>query len=112
MLTPDDVTHARFRATKFREGYDLDEVDDYLDRIVATLRARQAGEAGDVTLADLDTVAFTATRFREGYEMADVDDFLDRVRVELGGKPAPWVQPDAPTPGLVPQRRGLFGRRR
>jgi DivIVA domain-containing protein len=37
-LTPDDVVNKRFNQTKFREGYDQDEVDDFLDEVVAELR--------------------------------------------------------------------------
>lgn len=37
-LTPEDVVHKRFQPTKFREGYDQDEVDDFLDEIVVELR--------------------------------------------------------------------------
>lgn len=37
-LTPEDVVNKRFQATKFREGYDQDEVDDFLDEIVVELR--------------------------------------------------------------------------
>jgi DivIVA domain-containing protein len=37
-LTPEDVVNKRFQATKFREGYDQDEVDDFLDEVVVELR--------------------------------------------------------------------------
>jgi DivIVA domain-containing protein len=37
-LTPEDILAKRFQVTKFREGYDQDEVDDYLDDIVVELR--------------------------------------------------------------------------
>lgn len=42
LLTADDVLNKKFQATKFREGYDQDEVDDFLDEVVNTLRAVQA----------------------------------------------------------------------
>ncbi|ALQ30401.1 cell division protein [Arthrobacter sp. YC-RL1] len=42
-LTPEDVVNKRFQPTKFREGYDQDEVDDFLDEIVVELR-RLTGE--------------------------------------------------------------------
>ena len=38
-LTPEDVVNKRFNPTKFREGYDQDEVDDFLDEVVVALRA-------------------------------------------------------------------------
>ena len=37
-LTPEDVVNKRFQSTKFREGYDQDEVDDFLDEVVAEMR--------------------------------------------------------------------------
>lgn len=37
-LTPEDVVNKRFQPTKFREGYDQDEVDDFLDEIVIEMR--------------------------------------------------------------------------
>jgi len=36
-LLPEDVVNKRFQQTKFREGYDQDEVD-FLDEIVVELR--------------------------------------------------------------------------
>ncbi|WP_372595279.1 DivIVA domain-containing protein [Actinotalea sp.] len=39
LLTADDVLNKKFQATKFREGYDQDEVDDFLDEVVSTLKA-------------------------------------------------------------------------
>lgn len=38
MLTPEDVLNKAFQTTKFREGYDQDEVDDFLDQVVVELR--------------------------------------------------------------------------
>ncbi|MDO4919987.1 DivIVA domain-containing protein [Kocuria sp.] len=37
-LTAEDVINKRFQPTKFREGYDQDEVDDFLDEVVVELR--------------------------------------------------------------------------
>ena len=44
-LTPEDVVNKRFNPTKFREGYDQDEVDAFLEVIeaqLATTRHRSA----------------------------------------------------------------------
>jgi len=38
LLTADDVLTKKFPATKFREGYDVVEVDDFLDEVLTTLR--------------------------------------------------------------------------
>jgi DivIVA domain-containing protein len=37
-LSPDEVVKKRFSATKFRQGYDEEEVDEFLDEVVAELR--------------------------------------------------------------------------
>jgi DivIVA domain-containing protein len=34
-LTPDDVRAKRFACTRLREGYDMGEVDDFLDEVEA-----------------------------------------------------------------------------
>ncbi len=53
-VTPEDVRNKQFTTSRFKEGYDLDEVDDFLDEIeeslsaltkeVADLRATAKGE--------------------------------------------------------------------
>ena len=47
LLTTDDILNKKFTATKFREGYDVVEVDDFLDEVLNTLRALQ-GENDDL----------------------------------------------------------------
>src|SRR4051812_37928527 len=37
-LTPEDVLNKNFTATQIRRGYDEQEVDDFLDEVVAELR--------------------------------------------------------------------------
>jgi DivIVA domain-containing protein len=55
-LTPEDVVNKRFQPTKFREGYDQDEVDDFLDEIVVELRRlNQENEELRRKLADAPT---------------------------------------------------------
>jgi len=84
-LTADDVKRVTFGATKFREGYDQDEVDDFLDRIERYLRQgpNQAPTGRPLTGADVINQRFTATKFREGYNQDDVDDFMDRIVAEI-----------------------------
>jgi DivIVA domain-containing protein len=40
-LTPEEVISKTFQPTRFAEGYNQDEVDDFLDEVVSTLRALQ-----------------------------------------------------------------------
>lgn len=51
-LNPDDVVNKRFTITKFRDGYDLDQVDDFLDTIVEELRLHEQEKA--VLQAEID----------------------------------------------------------
>jgi DivIVA domain-containing protein len=46
-LTPEDVVEKRFNPTRVREGYAQDEVDDFLDEVVAELR-RLHGENAEL----------------------------------------------------------------
>lgn len=40
-LTPEEVISKTFQPTRFAEGYNQDEVDDFLDEVVSTLRTLQ-----------------------------------------------------------------------
>lgn len=67
-LTPEDVVNKRFQPTKFREGYDQDEVDDFLDEVVVELRRltqeneelKQRLVASDSRIAELQRSAGSA----------------------------------------------------
>ena len=59
------------RAGRLVEGYDVDEVDDLIERL----------DSPDSTI-DLRTVSFEGRR--HGYEMSDVELFLDDVRPLFG----------------------------
>jgi DivIVA domain-containing protein len=67
-LTPEDVVNKRFQPTKFREGYDQDEVDDFLDEVVVELRRlnqeneelRQRLIASDSRIAELQRSGATS----------------------------------------------------
>ncbi|AJT40724.1 DivIVA domain-containing protein [Psychromicrobium lacuslunae] len=61
-LTPEDVVNKRFQPTKFREGYDQDEVDDFLDEIVVELRRlNQENEELRKKVAELESGAPVAS---------------------------------------------------
>ncbi|WP_052436714.1 DivIVA domain-containing protein [Georgenia sp. SUBG003] len=77
-LSADGVLRAKFRPTRFREGYDQDEVDDFLDTVTAVLRSHEAGERVDaVAAAELcRNASFRPTKFREGYDQHEVDDLI------------------------------------
>jgi DivIVA domain-containing protein len=74
----DRIENCRF-GTTFRGGYDEEEVDKYLDRIMDNL---MRGERG--TLRRLaGEPRFTTLRLRPGYVVADVDGLLASVEQAL-----------------------------
>lgn len=96
-LTPEDVVNKRFQSTKFREGYDQDEVDDFLDEIVVELRRltqendelRQRLVAADARIAELQRGAAS-------------------MPMEAAAAPAPVAAP-APAPFPVADAPSLGG---
>jgi DivIVA domain-containing protein len=87
LLTADDVLNKKFQATKFREGYDQDEVDDFLDEVVNTLRA--------VTAENDDLKAKLAAAERRVAE-------LSRAGSAQAQQPAPEPKPQ-PEPVRAPE---------
>lgn len=73
-LTPDDVVHKEFQHVRFKDGFDPEEVDDYLDEIVvewrktieennelkAKLAAFESGDAQPAAAAEPAPVAAAA----------------------------------------------------
>ena len=64
--------HRFHRAGGLRRGYDIDDVDDFVDRVLGALDG-----GGRLTVDDVRAVAFRPRR--GGYREHDVDDALDRV---------------------------------
>jgi DivIVA domain-containing protein len=65
-----------FRPGRWGSGYHEDEVDAFLDRIVATLRGTTQYP---VTAKDVREVQFSTVMFKPGYLIADVDAFLESI---------------------------------
>ena len=84
-MRAEDITAKKFGTTKWREGYDMDQVDDLLARATATLAAYERGDAKRPALTADDVVKsrFNQTKFRAGYDQDHVDDFLDEVIIAL-----------------------------
>jgi DivIVA domain-containing protein len=104
MLSSTDVDNAEFTTVRLREGYRMEEVDQFLDRVSAELADVEHGRARPgrtLTAQQVRDVAFTTVRMSEGYDMAEVDEFLDAVVASLEeletGRP-PVEAPDPPTP--------------
>lgn len=58
---------------RWREGYDIRDVDTFLARV----------DAGLVTSADIDAALFAPTRLGRGYAMGEVDDYLAGIQQGL-----------------------------
>ena len=82
-----------FSTVRMREGYDIDEVDEFLDQA----RAALAADPPLMTPLDVETRRFHPVRLRTGYDMGEVDAYLDRLTEELRGRQDPDAQ-EAETP--------------
>lgn len=51
-LTSDDLLNQKFAITKFRDGYDMDQVDDFLDKVGEDLRTLENEKAELLTQID------------------------------------------------------------
>jgi DivIVA domain-containing protein len=99
-LTPTVVDCVTFdRAPLGRRGYNEDQVDDFLDRVQATLAGKDNLTAQNVRDVVFDPAAF----IRRGYHEDQVDEFLDLVVEELDRRAGNPRQ--APRTGGVPVAR-------
>ena len=92
LLTADEVLNKKFQATKFREGYDQDEVDDFLDEVVNTLRDLQ-GENDD-----LKTKLAAAERRIAELSRAGAQQAAPAPKPEPTPEPTPAPAPVQPAP--------------
>ena len=111
LLTADDVLNKKFQPTKFREGYDQDEVDDFLDEVVNTLRV-VTGEneelkaklaAAERRIGELSRGEGDDTRFTPAVEAEK--PAVEQPKPEPAAKPAPVAAYAAPaqTPATEPE---------
>jgi DivIVA domain-containing protein len=86
------------RAGVLRRGYDRDDVDDFVDRLLAALD----GQVSSVSVSVDDVRRAPFRPKRGGYREDAVDDAMDRVVEHLlhvrRGEPAPEVPPAPPRP--------------
>ena len=79
-ITPEDVRNKQFTTSRFKEGYDLDEVDDFLDAIeeslsaltkeVADLRATAKGEIPSSIREEIATLTSENSRLKSELDQA------------------------------------------
>ncbi|MEV0969581.1 DivIVA domain-containing protein [Microtetraspora glauca] len=74
------IERVAFRPGRLGMGYDEDEVDAFLDRVVATLRGTAHRP---VTSDQVRKATFATVVFKTGYAIADVDAFLAEIADDL-----------------------------
>jgi DivIVA domain-containing protein len=101
-MNSEDIYRIEFSKPRAgRRGYQMDEVDEFLDVIAARLKLRNHLTAGEV-----HKIAFRRAAADQGYDTEEVDHFLNRVEAVLGGnhrKPSQPLHGSAPS---APDRRG------
>lgn len=83
------INDARFTPLRFRHGYVMGEVDDFLDELVAAVTA------GEPIAARVQEVRFSESRMREAYLMEDVEAFLAELVRDVEGVRIARPQPTA-----------------
>lgn len=111
MLTSHDVEAAVIRTVRLQPGYNLKEVDDFLDTAAAALQAVEQGAPAPPTPRPDQVISktFTVTWLREGYDRRQVKILLARVAAALAmseshpPRETNWVAaPNASAPPAVP----------
>jgi len=97
-LTPEDVVNKRFQPTKFREGYDQDEVDDFLDEVVVELR--RLGQENEELRQRL---VASDSRINELQRTAQQGGFVQQQPEPVAAAPVPVP---APAPAAAPAYAG------
>lgn len=95
-LTPEDVVNKRFQHVKFRDGYDQDEVDDFLDEVVVELR--RLYQEND----ELKQKLSAAEARLEGTGTATAEPVQDPAATQAIPAAVPAEEPAAPAWGEAP----------
>ncbi|HEY9565635.1 MAG TPA: DivIVA domain-containing protein, partial [Nocardioides sp.] len=67
------VESVKFSPVRWGTGYDMDQVDHFLDDLIVLVRN------GHPIESPVALVQFRPSKLREGYHVGEVDDFLDEV---------------------------------
>lgn len=109
LLTTDDILNKKFTATKFREGYDIVEVDDFLDEVLNTLRAYE-GENSDLKNKLAAAERRVAELTRQNAAQAAAAAAAPAAAPEPTPAPAPEPEPaPAPAPARLSEPESATG---
>jgi|GEM_PF-5090552 len=78
-----ELIAAALPTTRIREGYAVDEVEQFRTLAVRALEQREQGYLPMVSADQVLDVRFRATSFERGYDQRAVDALLDRVALAL-----------------------------
>lgn len=78
-----ELSKIRFATTRFREGYSMPAVDDFINEIFKSLQQWESGRPGQLTSEALISSRFASTKFAQGYDQDGVDNFLDEASATL-----------------------------
>lgn len=108
MVTSEQVAQIEFTTVRLRVGYDMQEVDLFLDAVIETLRGLEHGADArpaepHVTARDVAAVQFSTTKIREGYDQEEVDQFVQQVVATLASYAASpsAAAPERPSPAVA-----------
>ena len=85
-LTPDDLLTKRFEETRFRDGYDQEEVDDYLDEIATQWRE---------LIAERDRLAAEVEQLKQGGAQPAAADAPAQAQQPEAAQSAPVIEGSA-----------------
>lgn len=99
-LTPEDVVNKRFQHVKFRDGYDQDEVDDFLDEVVVEIR--RLYQENDELRQKLSAAEQRVKELEAGGASAAPAQDIDATQAMPAAAPAPEEKEEAPAPAEAP----------
>jgi DivIVA domain-containing protein len=91
-LTPDDVVTKQFQHVRFKEGFDPDEVDDFLDEIVVEWRK---------VIAENEELKAKLAAYESGDAPAPTEAPIAAAPVAAAPAPAPVTEAPAGAPGAA-----------
>jgi DivIVA domain-containing protein len=79
-MSTDVMQETRFRQTRFRAGYDPEEVDAFVEVVADSLRSPMP----QLDASDVAWQRFSSVVLKRGYDRDDVDDYLSEAEHLLG----------------------------
>ncbi len=70
------ISPPKFATVHIREGYDIDEVDAFINEVVSLIRP---GSPDNELAQRITRIRFTPVRIRRGYNMDQVDAYLSEL---------------------------------